>query len=83
MSMDFIPCYKELNMSWQNDLSKRLSVGATYNIDKTKVILLESPRGVSGYGGHGGAIFVRCKVIEDGGRWEKGTTQRLNAEFLR
>lgn len=70
-------------MSWQNDLSKRLSVGRTYTIDGTKVKLLQAPRGVSGYGGHGGAVFVSCEVIDDGGRWEKGTKHRLNAEFLR
>ena len=70
-------------MSWQNDLSKRLSVGATYTIGKTKVKLLESPRGVSGYGGHGGAIFLRCQILSDGGRWRKGSIQRLNGEFMR
>tara|TARA_R110000765_G_scaffold20317_3_gene52820 strand:- start:410 stop:625 length:216 start_codon:yes stop_codon:yes gene_type:complete len=71
-------------MSWQNDLSKRLISGREYSIDGMKVKLLESPRGVSGYGGHGGAIFLSCEILEDyDERYTKGSRHNLNSEFLR
>jgi len=72
-------------MDWQKELGNRLSSGSTYTFDgKFKVQLLQSVSRVKGYGGHGGAIFANCRVLTDySSKYSKGSTHRLNAEFLR
>ena len=70
-------------MNWENETRNRIKSGGTYrmsNIGKVKVIGSISQFGGSG---SGGALFVKCEIIESkSDHYKVGSTHELNAEFM-
>lgn len=70
-------------MGWENEIRNSIKKGNTYRmggIGKVKVI-----GNVSQYGGKGsgGALFVKCKIVESVSKSYKiGDIHELNAEFM-